>query len=405
MKNKKNIFVISPHFWPENFIINDVVTKLSSLKINVSVLTGLPNYPKGEIFSKYKNIRKLTKSKYKKISIFRFPIIPRKKGNLLNLSINYLSFLINGFLAIKKYDFSKNMGNILVYGTTPITTCLLGIYLKKKYKIKLSLWIQDLWPESVKYTGFIKNKFLIYIISLVVKYIYSNCDNLIAQSNSFKKNIKKYSKKKVYVVQNCFLKKKYHNKKIQKKIERLLKENFCLAFAGNIGKAQSIKTLLDAANLIRDFKRIKILIIGDGSEYHNEKKYALEKKLNNVEFLGQKGTSETYKILTKCKGLILTLKKSEIFSLTIPQKFSTYLSIGKPLLIAADGEVCRLTKLYNVGFCGPSENAKKLSTNIQMLFKQKSSYYQIVKKNSQELFRNYFDLNLQTNKLLQIINK
>lgn len=404
MKNKKNIFVISPHFWPENFIINDVVSKLSDLKMNVSVLTGLPNYPKGEIFNKYKNIKKLTQSKYKKINIFRFPIIPRKKGNLLNLIINYLSFLVNGFLAIKNYDFSKNMGNILVYGTTPITTCLLGIYLKKKYKIKLSLWIQDLWPESVKSTGFIKNKFLIYIISLIVKYIYSNCDNLIAQSSSFKKNIKKYSKKKIYVVENCFLKKN-KKKKINKKIESFLKENFCLAFAGNIGKAQSIKTLLDAANLIKNFKKIKILIIGDGSELHNAKKYALENKLDNVEFLGQKGTSETYKILTKCKGLILILKKSEIFSLTIPQKFATYLSIGKPLLIAADGEVNRLTKLHNVGFCSPSENAKKLSTNIQILFRQGSNYYKIIKKNSQNLFKNYFDLNLQTIKLLQIINK
>ena len=404
MKNKKKIFVISPHFWPENFIINDVVSKLSSLKINVSVLTGLPNYPKGEIFNNYKNIKKLTKRKYKKINIFRFPIIPRKKGNLSSLIINYLSFLINGFLAIRKYDFSKNIGNILVYGTTPITTCLLGIYLKKKYKIKLSLWIQDLWPESVKSAGFIKNTFLIYIISLVVKYIYSNCDYLIAQSNSFKKNIKKYSKKKVYVIENCFLKKKYQNIKIEKKIENLLKQNFCLAFAGNIGKAQSIKTLLDAANLISDFKKIKILIIGDGSELQNAKNYALESKLDNVEFLGQKKLSETYKILLKCKGLILTLKRSEIFSLTIPQKFATYLSIGKPLLVAADGEVSRLTKLHNVGFCSPSEHAKKLSINIQMLFRQKNNYYQKVKKNSQKLFRNSFDLNLQTKKLLKIIN-
>lgn len=404
-KNKKNILIITPHFWPENFIINDIAEEFSNLNVNVNILTGLPNYPRGEIYKGYKKIKKITEQKHKKINILRFPIIPRKRGGLINLILNYTSFIVSGFLNIRNYNFKTNIDNILIYGVSPITTCLLGIFLKAKYKIKLTLWIQDLWPESVKYTGFIKNKFLIYLITILVKYIYSNCDNLIAQSNSFKKNIRKFSNKKIYTVENCYLKSKKFKKKISGNLDTILKKNYCLAFAGNIGKAQSIKTILDAANKIKKLEKVKILIIGEGSEYLNNKRYAEKNRLNNVIFLGHRNSHETYSILKKCKGLILTLKKSEIFSLTVPLKFATYVSIGLPILISADGEVSRLTKINKIGFCGPSENSTALVKNIKNLLKKKKQYYKQVRFNSKILFKKSFDLKLQSRKLLNIIYK
>ena len=139
---------------------------------------------------------------------------------------------------------------------------MLGIYLKKKYKNKLSLWVQDLWPDSVKNTGFIKNKFLLYLLSLVVSYIYRNSDNIIAQSKGFKQNINKYVKKKIYIVENSHF--NIQTKKIKNnlKIENILKNKFFITFSGNIGKAQSIPTIIEVCRKLRNYKNIHFLLIG-----------------------------------------------------------------------------------------------------------------------------------------------
>ena len=123
--------------------------------------------------------------------------------------------------------------HIFIYSTSPITTALLGIFLKKKYKKKITLWIQDLWPESVESTGYIKNKFFLYLISFIVKYIYKQSDNLVAQSKGFKKNIRKYSNKKVKIVENSHFILENKKIKIPKKINNLLQKKFCVTF-GNI---------------------------------------------------------------------------------------------------------------------------------------------------------------------------
>ena len=223
MKIKK-ILIISHHFWPENFLINEIALKLKK-KFKVSVITGLPNYPKGEILRKYQKIISIKKENFNGVNIIRIPIIPRKQGKFYQLIFNYLSYLISGFYFLRKINFNKLVDHIFVYSTSPITTALLGIYLKKKLNKKMTIWIQDLWPDSVKNTGYIKNNFLIYLISIIVKYIYKNSDNIIAQSKAFKKNISKYTNKKIKIVENSHFNIQKKKINIPNKIKYLLKKN------------------------------------------------------------------------------------------------------------------------------------------------------------------------------------
>ena len=98
----KKILIVSHHFWPENFLINEIALKFSELKHKITVVTGLPNYPSGEIFDKYKNWKSLNYEKFKNIKIIRFPIIPRKNGNFTNLIMNYISFIVCGIYFLRK---------------------------------------------------------------------------------------------------------------------------------------------------------------------------------------------------------------------------------------------------------------------------------------------------------------
>ena len=151
------------------------------------VLTGLPNYPKGEIYSKYKKIKSLNYENFKGIKIIRIPIIPRKKGKFHQIILNYMSYLISGLFFLRNLNLKNTFDHIFVYSTSPLTTALLGIYLKNMYKKKMSIWVQDLWPESVKNTGYIKNNFLIHLISIIVRYIYRNQIILLLNQNHLKR--------------------------------------------------------------------------------------------------------------------------------------------------------------------------------------------------------------------------
>ena len=400
MKIKK-ILIISHHFWPENFLINDIALKLKKRNKKITVITGLPNYPKGEIFRKYRKVKSLKKENFNGIDIIRFPIIPRKKGEFINLVLNYLSYLVNGFFFIRKLNFTNTFDHIFVYSTSPITTALLGIYLKKKYKKKLSLWVQDLWPDSVKNTGYIKNKFLIFLISIIVRYIYKNSDNIIAQSKAFRNNIKKYTNKKINIVENSHFNTQKKKIGIPKKIKNLIKNKFCITFSGNIGKAQSIETIIETCRKISNFKKIHIILIGGGSEINSIKKYIKKFNLKNISIFGPFPSGLAVDILKKSNASLLTLKKDKIFSQTIPNKFQTYLYVGKPILVSANGEVSKLTKTRGVGLISKSEDSEELKENIIKLSKFDSAQIKKIKKNCFIFYKNTYSIDMQTSKIIK----
>ena len=176
------ILIVTQYFWPENFLINELANKLSEKSHSIVVATGKPNYPKGEIFKGYER-KGVFKEKYKKIEIIRFPVRVRKKGKL-NLILNYFSFIYCGLTKFKKKLKDYKFDIIFVYAPSPILQAIPAIYLKKSFNAPLVLWVQDLWPESIIATGYIKNKLVIYLIKKVVKYIYKETDLILGQSKS-----------------------------------------------------------------------------------------------------------------------------------------------------------------------------------------------------------------------------
>ena len=187
---KKKILLVTQYFWPESFSINEICLELSK-KHSIQVLTGKPNYPKGKIFKGYTK-GKIKIENYKKIKIFRVPLAPRKKNTFFNLIQNYFSFVFNAIFFGRKFKFD-DFDHILVYATSPITSAIPAIFLKFKYKKKLTVWVQDLWPESVKATGYIKNNLLIYFISILVKLIYFFTDVILIQSKAFRNKVNQYT--------------------------------------------------------------------------------------------------------------------------------------------------------------------------------------------------------------------
>ena len=363
----KKILIISQGYWPEIFPINHISEKLSKTDCLIDVLSGHPNYPKGQIFKGYRP-QKIYFRKKNKINIYRVPIIPRGESSKIGIILNYLSFILSSLfigtflLRRKKYDV------ILVYATSPIFQSYIGIFFKFiKKSPKLVTWVQDLWPNILTETGIINNKLILKVLDYFVRNIYDSNDLLLAQSESFCKAIRKKTKTKIKLLYNPGNSDKFLPKKTKKNTLNLL-------YAGNIGNAQPWDLLLNCLNKF-DFKNknIKLIICGEGQKKNFLLKFIKDKKLKNIIYKGFVVGKKLEKEYKNSDILLIMLKKGLYLNKTIPSKFQTYLSKGKPILALSDGEVGKILKKNNLGFVARPSNEKKIQTVFNKVVNLKKS--------------------------------
>ena len=281
------VLLVTQYFYPENFKSNDIALELTKRGHEVTVLAGLPNYPQGEIYEGYGFFKK-TKETYQGINIARAWLIPRGKGGGIRLFLNYFSWAF--FASIKAFflAFNNKFDAIIVHEPSPITQGFPAIVVKKIQKIPIYFWVLDLWPESLTAAGGIKNKYILKIFNNIVKYIYNNCDKILISSRGFKKSILEkgnYENKMIYFPN-------WAEDTISKGISNYpippLPNGFKVIFAGNIGVAQDMDSIMKAALFLKDHHYIQFVIIGDGRSKESLENFIKENELNNtVHLLGR----------------------------------------------------------------------------------------------------------------------
>ncbi|WP_440672919.1 glycosyltransferase family 4 protein [Candidatus Pelagibacter sp. HIMB1715] len=393
MYKKKNCLLISQHFYPEEFIINDLVKKM--INYNFYVITNYPSYPNIIHFRNfYKNF--FNRKKFKNSKIYRVLTFPRFINKFFDISINYLFFIIFGilklfFISKKKIDF------IFVFATSPLYQALIGVIAKKIFKKKLIVWVQDLWPESLLYTGFIKNKIILKLLKKLSFYIYNSSDLLIAQSNELKEKISKQTGTKVVYLPNpsrSFLSKKK------------IKKNISIGYAGNFGKVQNLDKVIFLANIIsqKNIKNIKFYLIGDGSEKQKLLNILKKKKINNVFVKKRISINKITSFYKKMDILLINsnLKGSE--AVIIPSKLQAYLSTSKPIISFCEGSVKKIITISKAGInlsdLKPDIAAKKIIN----LTKNKNKMIKLG-TNGKNFFKKNYELNIVAKKFNNIINQ
>lgn len=389
--------IFSQHFWPENFRINDVTIKLKSIGINVNVFTGKPNYPSGIIKSKYKSFLPI-KEKYKNIDILRFPIYPRGNANFIRLSLNYLSFILSS--CFFSFFYKKKFGEFFfIYATSPIFQAFPVLILRKFFKFKVVLWVQDLWPDNLKDTGYINNQHILSIINFFVKKIYNNCDLILCQSDAFVKEIKKKSKSKIKLLYNpSNYKFRYKKKK---------KSNFFdVYYTGNLGHGQSFDRIFDAfESHILKKEMIRLIIFGSGKNLDVVKRRIKKNKIENIILHKTVPPKKLKNLIQNADCFILKLNNGIGLSKTIPAKFQTYLSFGKPIISINNGIVTQLVKKYKIGFYSKNEKTNNL-INVFLKAKYlsvKQTYN--ISQNCKKLFIDKFEINNTCKKLKKYLEE
>jgi glycosyltransferase involved in cell wall biosynthesis len=401
-----NILIVTQYFYPENFRVNDLATEFKNRGHEITVLTGIPNYPAGKYYNGYGVVKK-NRETYKGMKIFRSPLIPRGSGSSVRLALNYISFIIGSIftsliLLRKKYDI------IFVFEPSPITVCLPAIFIKKIKKIPICFWVLDLWPESVVSAGNLKTGLIPKILNPLVKFIYKHSDKILVSSRGFINSIeeKGINKNKV----NFF---PQWAEPIFKplKPERILlssisTNDFIVMFAGNIGEAQDFPSILEAAKLLREYSNIHWVILGGGRKEKWVRERVDEFNLgSNFHLLGSYPLEKMPEFYSHADCMLFSLKKEYIFSITIPAKVQTYLACAKPVVAMIDGEAAKIIDDSKAGISCPSESPEILSKNIKHLSLMKKNDLNKLGENALAYYNKEFERDMLIDEMEKLFIK
>jgi len=399
------ILLVTQYFYPENFKSNDIALELTKRGHEVTVLTGLPNYPEGKIHENYGFFKK-TKENYQGVSVLRTWLVPRGKGGGIRLFLNYFSWAF--FASIRAFflSFQKKYDIVLVHEPSPITQGFPAIIVKKIQKIPLHFWVLDLWPESLTSAGGIKNKYVLSFFTKMVQYIYNNSDKLLISSKGFKESIMRkgdYSEKLVYFpnwAEDSILK-----GNVDYPIPNL-PEGFKIVFAGNIGVAQDVDSIIKSALILKEKIDIHFVFIGDGRSKGQLEDFVLKNDLDKtVHFLGRFPIDTMKTFFGKADVLLVSLKDEMIFNLTVPAKLQAYLCAKKPILGMLNGEGAAIINDANCGLSVNAGDSKGLAERILKLYEMSSEERNILGGNGFKYFEENFTMSKCIDNLEFILKK
>jgi len=392
------ILIISQYFWPENFRINDIALGLRDKGHNVIVLSGIPNYPKGDFFEGYGGGAK--DEYWEGIKIYRSRLVSRGNGNGFRLFLNYFSFAF--FASIKVFNIKEKIDSILVFEPSPITVGIPAIVAKYRFKAPYSFWVQDLWPASLTAAGGVKNKMILSIFDKLTRTIYKHSHRVLVQSRTFKDYIvqQKVPQNKIVYLPNT-TEDYYFPTAPTLKYQNLMPDGFKIIFAGNIGEAQSLNTFVHAARILLDKGYpVNWIIIGDGRYKESLEKIVDDLDLKSyIHFFGKYAPTEMSDFFSHADALYVSLRKDYIFSLTIPSKVQSYLACGKPILASLDGEGAKVIEESSSGFVSPAEDIDRLVDNVIRLHELNEEQRTEMGKNGLEYFNMEFKRDVVLSKL------
>lgn len=363
------ILIVSQYFWPENFRINDLTQELVQRGHRVTVLTGIPNYPAGTVFEEYRKTPKAFEN-YSGARVVRVPMLARGNG-AVRLFLNYLSFVIGACLYGPWRLRGQQADVIFVFEPSPVTVGLPAILLGRIKRAPVVFWALDLWPETLAAIGVVRSPMVLGWVGHLVRFIYERCTIVLGQSRGFLPKIAKYCSdaKKIRYFPSWAEEIFNQADSVPAPEVPIQKGVFNVLFAGNIGEAQDLPAVLDAAESLRHNTAIRWLIVGDGRKsvwLHEE--VARRGLQSNVLLLGRFPVERMPSFYAHADALLVSLKKESVFSLTIPGKVQSYLMAGVPILGMLDGEGARVIKDSNAGLVCAAGNLGGLASAVLELF-------------------------------------
>lgn len=378
------ILFITHYFQPEpNFFFGLPFAKeLVRRGHSVQVLTGFPNYPGGRIYEGY-TVRFLQKEIMYDIPVYRFPLYPSHDRSSMKRILCYSSLSATMAL-MAPWVIGKADVAYVVQG--PATLGWPAAVLKWLRRVPFVYNIQDLWPDSLLSTGMFSDGIAFRLLHSWCKFVYGQASKITVISPGMKRLLieRGVPEGKIELIYNWCDDSLIDVglPELSLKSQLSMEGKFNIVFAGNMGKAQALGAVIDAANIIRQSdNNIQFVFIGSGVEVDRLKEKVDGLKLNNVIFHARKPVSEIGPILKLADVLLVHLRKDPLFAVTIPSKTQAYLALGRPILMAVEGDASDLVKRANAGLCCCPEDPESIADTALKLYRLTPSQSQEIGDN------------------------
>jgi len=366
--------------------------KLKSRGHDVEILTGFPNYPGGKLYPGYK-IRLFQREIIDGIPVNRVALYLSHDQSGFRRILNYMSFAFSaafiGQFIVKKPD--------VIYVYNLITLDWAAQLLRKRYKCQVIYDIQDIWPDSVSDSGMMKNSVLFKILSWWCQSVYCRASHIITLSPGFKKELMKRGvpEKNISVIYNWADESNINlSKNDEEKIPHFQDKNdFIVMFAGTMGVMQGLDSVLDAAEkLMCIAPRIKFIFIGGGIERERLKINAVDRSLHNVVFLERQPPEKINAILQKADVLLVTLKDTPLFRITVPSKIQAYMANSKPILLGVQGDSADIIRKSKGGIAVKPEDSEAIAQGVLKLYEMSEEERRLMGDNAKKYYQEYLSM-------------
>lgn len=358
------ILLVTQWFQPEPTFKGLAFAKaLQRLGHEVEVVTGFPNYPGGKVYPGYR-VRVFQKEIMDGIPVYRGYLYPSHDGSALRRVANYVSFAISSaVLAL-----TRQRPDVVYVYTPPMTAALAPVLLRIFRGVPFVPDVQDLWPDTLAATGMIGNPWILRLVGAWTNFTFRRAARIIVLSDGFRQRLAERGiKTPVAVVPN------WAPPEIVQIAATLpagaqdeITEPFSVVFAGNMGKAQGLETVLEAAALLRN-DNVRFLMVGGGVEVDALRTQVAAMDLDNVEFGESRRPEAMGDVFAQADALLVHLRDDPLFAITIPSKIQAYMAIGKPILMGVRGDAAKMLNDADAGVTFEPENASDLASAIRTM--------------------------------------
>ena len=366
---RKRILVVTQHFWPENFRINDIVEGFLADGIEVDVLCGLPNYPKGEWFDGY-DANGPFEEHFGTAQVFRCREVPRKGNTSVRIFLNYVSWPWNARWALSRLPGGYDA--VFCFNTSPVLMCWPAVVYARKHHIPCVNYVLDIWPENLYSVLPVKNPLLRGIAQGVSDWLYRRCDRLIAMSAPLQKRLCERTGKpaaQVAVIPQ-YCEDFYAIPCPDANLQQQFGGRFNLVFTGTFTPAQSLDTVIRAVAKARanGASQLHLLLVGDGMSRSELEQLVRQLDAGPfVTFYGSVPAREVPRFTTLADALLISLSDSPDLGLTVPAKLASYMAAGKPVVASMDGAGADAVRAAGCGVVSDACDVDALAQNLVTL--------------------------------------
>lgn len=352
------ILVFSEVFYPENFLVNDLVREWVRMGHSVEVVTQYPSYPESYVFEGYEN-KGYRCEDWEGVKIHRYPFIEGYRDSKLRKVRNYCAYVAGGKRVVDSLEGPFDCA--FVSQTGPLTVAYPALYLKKKCGVPVNIWTLDLWPDAVWGYGIPKNAATRALLGRMIRSVYARCDRIFVSSQGFSETIGRYTDKTCVYAPNWLQPAPREESPV-----RLPEGKFHFTFTGNVSRYQNLTNVV-AGFAKAGLPNAQLNIVGEGSYLAEVKEAAARCGAKNVVFHGRRPYAEMYDILRQSDVLVLPLLADEGVEKTEPLKLQSYLQAEKPIFGVLRGAGRAIIEENGLGLCGDPDNIEAIAEGFRQM--------------------------------------